>query len=198
MSIIPSFLRPDFTWPRPIKPSISNTTPRVPSLPNKHQRRAWGLVHEALYSISRWYCAFFSIPFDANIIQFPFGLVLKWTDRTSLEEAAAMQMARAAGMPVPKLLSCGEHPNNPYNRLFSILMTRLPGYPLENSTDSLVVEAEEPWLFELKDCIIAMREWTAPCSKRICSVIGTSIRSTQVPDHNMGRLRTRMSFLISF
>jgi hypothetical protein len=97
-------------------------------------------------------------PFDANIIQLPFGLVLKWTDRTSLEEAAAMQMARAAGMPVPKLLSCGEHPNTPYNRFFSILMKRLPGYPLENSTDSLVVEAEEPWLFELKDCIIAMRE----------------------------------------
>jgi hypothetical protein len=69
-----------------------------------------------------------------------------------------MQMARAAGMPVPKLLSCGEHPNTPYNRFFSILMKRLPGYPLENSTDSLVVEAEEPWLFELKDCIIAMRE----------------------------------------
>jgi hypothetical protein len=34
----------------------------------------------------------------------------------SIEEAAAMQMARAAGMPVPKVLSCGEHPYAPFNR----------------------------------------------------------------------------------
>ncbi|KAJ5702577.1 hypothetical protein N7488_010125 [Penicillium malachiteum] len=48
-----------------------------------------------------------------------------------------MHMARAAGMPVPNVLSCGEHPNAPYNRFWSILMTRLPGVQLENSYDSL-------------------------------------------------------------
>lgn len=64
-------------------------------------------------------------------MELPFGLVLKWSDRTSIEEAAAMQMARAAGMPVPKVLSLGEHPNGSYNRFFSILMTRLPGIPLK-------------------------------------------------------------------
>ena len=31
----------------------------------------------------------------------PFGLILKWSDRTRIEEGIAMQMARAAGMPVP-------------------------------------------------------------------------------------------------
>jgi hypothetical protein len=46
-----------------------------------------------------------------------------------------MQMARAAGMPVPKVISCGEHPNEPYNHFWSILMTRLPGISLENSYD---------------------------------------------------------------
>jgi hypothetical protein len=55
----------------------------------------------------------------------------------------------AAGMPVPKVLSCGEHSTAPFNRSFSILMTRLPGTPLENSTDSLQVDLEGPWLFEL-------------------------------------------------
>lgn len=97
-----------------------------------------------------------------------------------------MQMARAAGMPVPKVLCCGEHPNAPFNRTFSILMTRLPGSPLENSPDTLLVESEEPWLFELRDCVVAMREWTSPHSERICSAIGTSIRSPRVPGHIMG------------
>lgn len=45
-----------------------------------------------------------------------------------------MQIARAAGMPVPRVLSCGEHPNETMNRFFSMLMTRLPGIPLVNST----------------------------------------------------------------
>ncbi|KAJ5492699.1 hypothetical protein N7539_001445 [Penicillium diatomitis] len=186
MSAITSFLRPDFTWPRPMGSSICKSTPKVPSSPGKLRLRAWGIVHEALYYISEWYCACFGIQFDANIIQLPFGLVLKWTDRTSLEEAAAMHMARAAGMPIPKVLCCGEHPNAPYNRNFSILMTRLPGSPLENSADTLLVESEDPWLFELRECVIAMRRWTSPHSAEICSAIGTSIRSPRVPGHIMG------------
>ena len=186
MSLITSLLGPEFTWPRPMETSICKTTPKVPSSPGKLQRRIWGLVHEALYYISEWYCVCFGIEFQVNIIQLPFGLVLKWTDRTNLEEAAAMQMARAAGMPVPKVLSCGEHPNAPYNRIFSILMTRLPGSPLENSADTLLVESEDPWLFELRECILAMRKWTSPHYERICSAIGTSIRSPRVPGHIMG------------
>lgn len=82
-------------------------------------------------------------------MQLPFGLVMKWTDRTSIEEAVAMQIAAAAGIPVPKFLSCGEHPDDPFNRTFSILMTRLPGVPLRNSFDHLEVD-KEPWLHELK------------------------------------------------
>ncbi|KAJ6124975.1 hypothetical protein N7471_012292 [Penicillium samsonianum] len=133
-SWIPSFLRPDFTWPRPMQSTICKTTPEIPALPCKTSRRAYGLFHEILYRFSGWYCSWFNIPFNTNIAQLPLGLVLKWTDRTSLEEAAAMQRARAAGMPVPKVLSCGEHPHAPFNRVFSILMTRLPGTPLENSS----------------------------------------------------------------
>ncbi|KAJ5626689.1 hypothetical protein N7528_004116 [Penicillium herquei] len=89
-------------------------------------------------------------------MQLPFGLVLKWSDRTSKEEVAAMQMARAAGMPVPKVLSCGEHPNAPYNRFWSILTTRLPGIQLENSYDTLHVESEEP-------CCLNSKPASPPC-----------------------------------
>lgn len=127
-------------------------------------------------------------------MELPFGLILKWSDRTSKEEAAAMQMARAAGMPVPKVLSCGEHPNGPYNRFWSILMTRLPGIPLENSYDSLHVESEEPWLFELKICITSMREWVSPYAGNICSVTGTPLRSARVPNHIMGPFANEAEF----
>lgn len=186
MSLIPYFLRPDFTWPRRMDSPICKITPATPPVPGRFRRRAWGLAHKALYHISRWYCAYFGIDFDANIVQLPFGLVLKWTDRTSVEECAAMQMARAAGMPVPKVLSCGEHPNAPYNRFISILMTRMPGSPLENSADALHVDSEEPWLCELKECVTSMRVWRSPYSHSICSAVGTSLRSSRVPDHRMG------------
>ena len=127
-------------------------------------------------------------------MELPFGLVLKWSDRTSMEEAAAMQMARAAGMPVPKVLSLGEHPNGSYNRFFSILMTRLPGIPLENSADTLLVESEDPWLFELNECVNSMREWSSPYSESICSAIGTSLRSARIPNHIMGPFTNEVEF----
>lgn len=111
---------------------------------------------------------------------------MKWTDRTSVEEVVSMQMARSAGMPVPKVISYGEHPDAPFNRRFSILMTRLPGVPLENSNDVLQVNAEEPWLEELKSCITSMRAWDSPGSETICSPIGTRLRSSRVPGHTMG------------
>lgn len=185
-SCTPSFLRPNYTWPRPMRHSLSKKTPKLPPIPSKLQRRAIGLFHELLYGLSVWYCAWWGIPFDVNIIQLPFGLVLKWNDRASIEEAVAMQMARDAGMPVPKVLSCGDHPHCSFNRTFSILMTRLPGIPLNNSSDPLDVQLEYPWLFELKECITAMREWRSPYAESTCSAMGTPLRSTRVPDHIMG------------
>ncbi|KAA8645127.1 uncharacterized protein ATNIH1004_009344 [Aspergillus tanneri] len=119
---------------------------------------------------------------------------MKWTDRTSLEEVVSMQMAEPAGIPVPKVISCGEHLNAPFNRRFSILMTRLPGVPLENSRDKLQVDAEEPWLDELKLCITSMRLWRPPGSETICSPIGTHLRSSRVPGHIMGPFSSLEAF----
>lgn len=97
-----------------------------------------------------------------------------------------MQMAEAAGIPVPKVLSYGEHPKAPFNRKISILMTRLPGVSLENSNDLLQIDDEEPWLEELKMCVCAMRLWRSPGQEIIGSPIGTSLRSSRVPGHVMG------------
>jgi hypothetical protein len=154
-----------------MKPTISKTTPSILPSPGKLQRRAWGLMHMVLCHISKWYSWWYGISFDGRIIELPFGLILKWSDRTSKEEAAAMQMARAAGMPVPKVISCGEHPNEPYNHFWSILMTRLPGISLENSYDPPDVESEEPWLFELKSA------WL-PCANGCRLMLGKSVPAT--------------------
>ncbi|KAJ5579558.1 uncharacterized protein N7459_005543 [Penicillium hispanicum] len=167
-----------------MSPTISKTTPPVPAIPGRTSRKVWGVVHGALYHLSQWYCSWLGIR-DPFILQLPFGLVLKWTNRTSLEEVAAMKMARAAGMPVPKVISCGEHPNSaPF--LYSILMTRLPGVDLVNMDEPLQVETEEPWIFELKECVDAMRQWIPPDPERISSVLGTQIHSSRVPYHVMG------------
>ena len=160
-------------------------TPPVPKVPSRTSR-FWAAAHKVLFRFSQYYCAWFGIPFG-NVAELPFGLIMKWTDRTSLEEVAAMQMARAAGMPVPKFLGCGEHPGDRYNRVFSILMTRLPGVWLNNSSHPFDPDDEEPWVHELKLCLETMRRWKAPFDqKHICSVLGTPIRSTRVPNHIMG------------
>lgn len=105
-----------------------------------------------------------------------------------------MQMAEAAGIPVPKVLSCGEHPDAPFNRKISIVMTRLPGVSLENSDNCLQTDDKEPWLEELKMCVRAMRSWHFPGQKIIASPIGMSLRSPRVPGHVMGPFTNQEEF----
>lgn len=193
-SLIPSILRPDYTWPRPTPFTIVRTTPAVPPVPRKAIRIACGIVHRALCRFSQWYCSWFGITFDAHIVQLPFGLVMKWTDRTSVEEVVSMQMAAAAGIPVPRVLGCGEHPKEPSNRKISILMTRLPGVSLENSNHPLNIDDEEPWLEELKMCVCSMRPWHPPSQEVVSSPIGTSLRSSRVPDNIMGPFMDQRGF----
>lgn len=111
---------------------------------------------------------------------------MEWTDRTSIEEAVAMHMTRAAGMPVQRVLCYGEHSKAPFNRDFSILMTRLPGESLNNSGFPLEIDAEGPWLDEFTTCV-RTNAFMAP----IWSIFNllanwTLIRSSRVPDHAMG------------
>ncbi|KAG5302316.1 hypothetical protein I7I48_02623 [Histoplasma ohiense] len=129
---IPRILKPNYSWPQPIRSPISTITPPVP-----------------VFAFSKYYCSWFGIPFS-NIAELPFGLLMKWTDRTSLEEVAAMQMARAAGM------NCGKHIGDPSNRVFSILMTRLSGISLINSRGPFDPDIEGPWIHELKLCLDSM------------------------------------------
>ncbi|KLJ12480.1 hypothetical protein EMPG_12473 [Blastomyces silverae] len=194
---IPRILKPSFTWRHMKLSTISKTTPPVPAVPSKISLRSWAIIHKVLYKLSHRYSSWFGIPFG-NVAELPFGLIMKWTERTSLEEVAAMQMARAGGIPAPKFLSCGEHTGAPFNRAsYSILMTRLPGRTLENTSDPFDPDVEEPWLHELKLCLDSMRQWrvSLPCDQhRICSVLGTAIRSTRVPNHIMGPFANEKDF----
>ncbi|OJJ78119.1 hypothetical protein ASPBRDRAFT_50908 [Aspergillus brasiliensis CBS 101740] len=187
LSFVPSILTPDYTWPASAVSTVQRTTPTVPAVPSVLSRWLWGKVHGSLYHFSRFYCYLCGIYFDPHIIQLPFGLILKWTDRTSVEEVIAMQMVRPAGIPAPRVLSCGEHVTPHLTREVSILMTRLPGFTLENFDDPLEVDGEGPWLEELKTC-------EPPSQDTICSPIGTALRSSRVPDHNMGPFRDHKSF----
>ncbi|BCS24992.1 uncharacterized protein APUU_41436A [Aspergillus puulaauensis] len=189
-----SILSPDYTWPAPPLAKVQRTTPPVPTSPGITSRWLWGKAHGVLYHFSRCYCFLLGIYFNPHIIQLPFGLILKWTDRTSVEEAIATQMVRAAGIPAPRVLSCGEHVTPQSTREVSILMTRLPGFTLENSRDPFEGHDEGPWLEELKTCVDAMREWEPPSQESICSPIGTALRSSRVPDHIMGPFTDHKSF----
>ncbi|KAL2793070.1 kinase-like domain-containing protein [Aspergillus keveii] len=97
-------------------------------------------------------------------------------------------MAGAAGLPVPKVICCGEHINN-FQKV-SILMTRLPGIELYNVTNSDDVvqpeDDEDPWLEELRTCVSSMRCWQSSWPEAVCSPLGTQIKSSRVPDHVMG------------
>lgn len=190
-SWIPRILRPDFTWPRPTQANIMTKTPPTPSISSPTTRRLWSVVHRLLARFSESYCSWFNVPFVPPILQLPFGLVLKWSDRTRIEEAITMQMARTAGMPVPKVLCYGEEPSDTF-RPVSILMTRLPGWPLNNSRNQFVAEDEKFWLNDFRKCIDAMRKWKSPFgNNQICSVIGTPISTQRVPGHAMGPCKTQ-------
>ncbi|KAH0365091.1 APH-domain-containing protein, partial [Aureobasidium melanogenum] len=139
---------------------------------------------------SHLYCRWYGISFSNQIIQLPFGLLIKWSDGTRIEEVLAMEAARKAGMPVPRVICYGEHPDMPHAPV-SILMTRLPGHELGEVYKSLSQTEKDTVLFEMKAYLSSMRKWKNPWGEhRICSSSGTSIRSVRVPLISMGPFET--------
>ncbi|KAL3473435.1 kinase-like domain-containing protein [Aspergillus californicus] len=190
LSRISGIYSPEFTWPRPMSPVIATQPPPVPCIPDRISLRIWGFIHRLLASYSKWYSASWGVYSTFSCRQLPFGLVLKWTERTSIEEVMAMQMARAAGMPVPRVLSYGKH-----GGWVSILMTRLPGIPLRNSEERFDADVNQPWVYELRKCLYAMRRWRHPANDYyIGSVIGTAIHSFRVPMQRIGPYTSENEF----
>ncbi|KAJ5573935.1 kinase-like protein [Penicillium hispanicum] len=193
--LIPRFLLPNFTWQdNNIRPISNQHIPPTPRLTHPWLRRIWGILHDYIQLFSQSYCSWVGITFDNQIAQLPFGLVLKWSDGTRLEEVLAMQVARAAGFPVPRVISYGEHPDTPHAPV-SILMTRMPGAELGQVYETLSNEDKNSILRELKSYLKAMRGWPNPWgSSRICSLEGTAIRSVRVPNHLAGPFESEEEF----
>ena len=182
----PRCFLPDFTWQDTARPISNGQMPPTPRPTHPRLRRLWGVLHDYMQLFSQSYCGWVGIPFDNQIAQLPFGLILKWSDGTRLEEVLTMQIARAAGFPVPRVISYGDHPDTPHAPV-SILMTRLPGVELGQAYETLSNEDKDSVLKELQGYFRVMREWPNPWGgDRICSLEGTAIRSVRVPNHSAG------------
>jgi len=180
-----SCLEPDFVWSAPAAHSVSETIPPVPSPTPWLLRRLWGYVHKSLVRFSIHYARWSGIPSPGQIWQLPFGLILKWSDGTRVEEALTMQVMHAAGLPVPKVVCYGEHANSDHAPV-SILMTRMPGYELGKDWWEYYDEKEKAAVVaEMKMYLDAIRQWKRPeCEEsRLCSIAGTSLRSVCFPRH---------------
>jgi hypothetical protein len=195
--LTPRILLPTFTWPHRVLGAvdIATTIPPTPRLFGPALRRVIGVLHHHLRSFSYYYCHWCGIPFDNQIAALPFGLVLKWSDGTRLEEVAATMLARSAGFPVPKIISSGEHANTPHAPV-SILMTRVPGKDLgETGMYERMTDGERESIFTELHCMLqVMRKWEHPLGGQICSVFGTAIRSVRVPGHAVGPCGSESEF----
>lgn len=96
-----------------------------------------------------------------------------------------MRAVRAAGIPAPKVVSYGEHPETPWAPV-SILTTRLPGAELGRAYGDLGPAERDTILMELRAVLEAIRSWKNPWGRRICSISGDAIRSIRVPNHRIG------------
>ncbi|KAF2469516.1 uncharacterized protein BDR25DRAFT_335025 [Lindgomyces ingoldianus] len=194
--LVPKILLPTFTWPHQVLGSVdlASTIPPAPRLLPPTIRRAVGFVHDYLQTFSYHYCRWCGIPFDNQIAALPFGLVLKWSDGTRLEEVAATMIARAAGFPVSKILSYGDHPDTPHAPV-SILMTRIPGKELGELYEKMTDNERESVFAELQCILQVMRRWERPGgNNQICSVLGTAIRSVRIPNHAVGPCESEAEF----
>ncbi|KAI9824039.1 MAG: hypothetical protein M1832_002107 [Thelocarpon impressellum] len=170
----------------------------MPATPRASQPwigRLWGLIHYHLQTFSgKYYCRWMGIHPNYQIAPLPFGLVLKWSDGTREEEVRTMQVCRAAGLPVPRVISYGMHPSMPHAPV-SILMTRLPGRELGLAWDGLDYAARRKAAAELRHCLDAIRRWSSPWrGERICSLRGGAIRSVRVPAHSIGPCASEHDF----
>ncbi|KAH7384585.1 kinase-like domain-containing protein [Pyrenochaeta sp. MPI-SDFR-AT-0127] len=193
---IPKMFLPTYTWPHRTLRSAALATSLPPNPPLAHRsiRRLVGYLHSLLRSFSKYYCSWFGIAYDHWIVQLPFGLVLKWSEGTRLEEVTATMVARSAGFPVPFVISYGEHIGMS-NTPVSILMTRLPGKTLGAVSEQLSNKERQTIFEEMQSILGAMRSWLRPWgTETICSIMGTAIRSVRVPNHSIGPCESESDF----
>lgn len=105
-----------------------------------------------------------------------------------------MEVARRAGLPVPRVICYGEHPDSPHAPV-SILMTRIPGDELGRVYEALSESERNSIQQQLKCYLEAMRRWKNPWGgDRVCSLLGTAVRSIRIPNHLAGPFESEDEF----
>ena len=191
--LLPRLLQADYTWPGR-KKAILQEIPPTPPPTFYFIQRFWAFVHYYLQKFSRHYCGWLGVPYDNQVCALPFGLMLKWSDGTRIEEVLATKVAYDAGFPAPKIINYGYHPKVLHAPV-SILMTRLPGEELSTAYEKMDPVEQSSVTSELKLYLDAMRNWRSPWGgERICSISGTPIRSVRVPSHIVGPCENEQAF----
>ncbi|RYP93616.1 hypothetical protein DL770_000248 [Monosporascus sp. CRB-9-2] len=130
--------------------------------------------------LSRYYCAWYGVNYNHYVASLPFGLVLNCSDGTSLDELRSMDATRRAGIPAPKVISYGEHPETPWAPM-SILMTRIAGYELSEVYDDLEETERESIVSELKIILETMRSWPNPWMGGFAAFLGDPLAASESP-----------------
>jgi hypothetical protein len=74
-------------------------------------------------------------------------------------------------------------------------MTRVPGDELGREYETLSEEDRNSILQQLKGYLEVMRKWECPWGEnRICSLVGTAVRSVRIPNHFAGPFETEQEF----
>ncbi|OJT06381.1 hypothetical protein TRAPUB_2755 [Trametes pubescens] len=152
--------------------------PPVGSPSSAFTKRICYYIHEyVLLPFSLWYMKHYKIATPMGILQLPFGLILKRHGRVHEQEGLAMNLARAMGVPAPRFVSFGSL--GVPSACPSLLMTRVPGYPLDwfdpGQVDLDVVAAD------LTRILARIRSFASPHGAAVCGAAGREIRGPMIP-----------------
>ncbi|KAJ3475230.1 hypothetical protein NLI96_g11971 [Meripilus lineatus] len=137
----------------------------------------WFYVHDwILKPISIYYSGYYRLPESMGIYPLPFGLILKSHEGVREQEAVAMNLARAMGIPAPRALTYGSI-NDP-ETFPSILMTRLPGKDI-SSCDGVNLDVVCEDLIRI---LTLMRAFSSPWGNMVCGVDGGPLSGPHVPN----------------
>ncbi|KAH9850470.1 kinase-like domain-containing protein [Lenzites betulinus] len=142
-----------------------------------------------------WYMRRYKIESRECMFALPFGLILKRHCRVHEQEGLAMNLARAMGIPAPRCISFGSlglAKGVDYTVCDSLLMTRVPGRPLETFNNDEV--DWDTFTADLTRILARMRSFSNPFGDAVCGAAGGMIHGTMVPAPPLPRYANEDAF----
>ncbi len=148
--------------------------------------------------LSGYYCRWRKIEVSTKysgwrIHHLPFNLLIKdcRTDSVVEREAHGTMMARAMGLPVPRILG---YSDKGAENLPTILMTKVPGQPLSDVYDSYSEEELNVIMAEVGACLDRMHAFASPHGAAICGLKGDYIENSMLPLCKYARTENPVEF----